>query len=233
MRGAPPDQARVAPSAGDCAESVGTSLDDPTGCSGFYRTRTLSGRKMKRPLLILAAVAVVAVVVVGILQTGGGDDEPAAGAAPDVAALRGAPGPLAEVHRLANRTLPAEDLEARIEALRGYPIVINIWGSWCGPCRKEFPIFQRVSVRYGKEVAFLGVATEDAEENTAAFLEQRPVSYPSYMDFDGKIADSYGAIGAPATVFYDASGEKTYFHQGVYVDDADLIEDIERYATGA
>lgn len=188
---------------------------------------------MRRSLIILGAVAVVAVLIVGIIQTGGDDDGPAATSTVDTSALRGAPGPLAEVHDLANRTLPVDELEARIAALKGYPIVINIWGSWCAPCRKEFPIFQRVSVAKGKEVAFLGVATQDAEEDTTAWLKERPVSYPSYMDFDGKVASSYGAIGAPATVFYDADGEKTYFHQGVYKDDADLIEDIERYATGA
>ena len=189
---------------------------------------------MRRSWIILAAVAVVAVLIVGILQTSGTDDDTApSAAAPDLTALRGAPAPLAAVHRQANELLPADDLAARIEQLKGYPIVINIWGSWCSPCRQEFPIFQRVSVRMGKRVAFLGVATQDAEENTAAWLEKRPVSYPSFMDFDGKVADSYGAIGAPATVFYDARGEKTYFHQGVYRDDADLIEDVERYALDA
>ena len=190
---------------------------------------------MRRPLIILAAVAVVAALVVGIVLSGG-DTETETGAPTGAqvdAALRGAPAPLAAVHAKANQTLPGEELEAQLAALKGYPVVVNIWGSWCGPCRKEFPIFQRVSVEYGKEVAFLGVATEDAEENTDAWLAKRPVSYPSYMDFDGTIADSYGAIGAPATVFYDADGEKVYFHQGEYGDDADLIEDIERYARGA
>lgn len=189
---------------------------------------------MRRWSIILAAAALVAALTVGILQTDGSGGESAnSGPAPDVAALRGAPAPLAEVHRLANELLPADQLQERIEQLKGYPIVINIWGSWCAPCREEFPIFQRVSVQRGKEVAFLGVATQDAKENTAAWLRQRPVSYPSYMDFDGKVADSYGAIGAPATIFYDAGGRKTYFHQGVYRDDADLLEDIDRYALGA
>lgn len=192
---------------------------------------------MRRPLIILAVLAVAVILVVGIVQSGGGGDEPAEGAAPSPAAARaelaGAPAPLADVHELANALLPADELDERLKALRGHPVVVNIWGSWCGPCREEFPIFQRVAIEYGKEVAFLGVATEDSEEAAGAFLEQRPLTYPSYMDFDGKVADSYGAIGAPATVFYDASGEKSYFHQGIYVDDADLIEDIERYATGA
>lgn len=213
---------------------MGTSLDDPTDSAGVYRTRTLFDRAMRRPLIILAAVALVAVLAVGIAQTQESTEETPAGVVPSPAAARaaleGAPAPLADVHGLANALLPADELEARLKALRGHPVVVNIWGSWCAPCREEFPVFQRVAIERGKEVAFLGVATEDSEEAAGAFLKQRPLTYPSYMDFDGTVADSYGAIGAPATVFYDAEGNKTYFHQGKYESDADLIEDIERYA---
>jgi thiol-disulfide isomerase/thioredoxin len=188
---------------------------------------------MKRPLPILAAVAVVAALVIGILQSVGSDKPAAAGTAPTSAAvqkaLAGAPAPLAALHEQANALLPIGGLDARLKALRGHPVVLNVWGSWCNPCREEFPILQRVSAREGKRVAFVGVATQDSKENAGAFLRKRPVSYPSYMDFDGKAADRFGVIGAPATIFLDERGKRAYFHQGKYETDADLLADIRRY----
>ena len=214
-------------------EAVGTSLDDPTDCAPVYRTSTLSNRVLKRPLIIVAALAAAVVLIVGIVQTQDSTEERPAGVVPSPAeaqrALEGAPAPLAEVHELANALLPIEEFEARLEALRGHPIVVNVWGSWCTPCREEFPIFQRVAVEKGKTVAFLAIATQDSEEAAGGFLREHPVTYPSYMDFQGTKADEFGVIGAPATIYYDAEGERAYFHQGAYENDADLLEDIERY----
>ena len=74
----------------------------------------------------------------------------------------------------------------------------NVWASWCGPCRLEFPILQKLSARYGKQVAFVGVNSQDSDDAASTFLEEAPVSYPSYTDPDGKIADSLGTDGRPA-----------------------------------
>ena len=191
---------------------------------------------MRRPLIIIAGLAVVAALVMGIVQSGGRESEgdtrvptPAASSQ----ALAGAPPALAAIHRDANKLLPAEDFEDRIRELRCHPIVVNVWGSWCVPCRQEFPVFERVSVKLGKRVAFLGVATQDAKEAAAEFLSEHPVAFPSYLDFDGKIArEDIGSIGTPSTLYYDAKGERTYLHQGPYATDAQLERDIERY-TGA
>lgn len=191
---------------------------------------------MKRPVVILLAAALVAVLVVGLVQTQGSTEEQPAGVVPSPAAaqeaLDGAPAPLAEVHRLANALLDADEFEPRLEALRGHPVVVNVWGSWCNPCREEFPVFQRVAVQVGKRVAFLGLATQDSREGAGAFLREHPVTYPSYMDFDGSLADELGVIGAPATIFIDSRGERAYFHQGKYDTDEDLLDDIERYLGG-
>ena len=76
-------------------------------------------------------------------------------------------------------------------SLRGYPVVVNVWASWCGPCRFEFPHFQRAAAAYGKRVAFLGIDSQDSDDAAATFLREEPVPYPSYTDPDEEIADEH------------------------------------------
>ena len=120
---------------------------------------------MKKNWWITGAVVVVLAIValvVGILQSGGGHDNPAGGVAPTPAAARqalaGSPAPLAALHGRANALLPIGRLESQIRALRGYPIVLNVWGSWCNPCREEFPVLQRVAAAAGRRVADVPMA---------------------------------------------------------------------------
>lgn len=187
---------------------------------------------MKRPLIVLAAVVVLVVLVIGITQLGSPGSS--GGRGPSLRAaqgrLVGSPAPLRALHRDANRLLAGKGLDARIAALRGYPIVVNVWGSWCVPCRQEFPLFQRLSARLGKRVAFLGVDTQDPAKEAARFLRGHPVSYPSYQDLDKAIFNRYGLVGVPSTIFYDARGRKAFLHSGVYRREADLRADIKRYA---
>src|SRR4051812_40437556 len=117
----------------------------PNGCA------TLRGVRR------LAATLVIALALAGC----GGSDPPSAAPSKERAerALAGSPPALASIHRQANQLLGGgtSAFDARIEQLRGHPVVVNKWASWCAPCRAEFPIFQRVGLRYGKRVGFLGV----------------------------------------------------------------------------
>ena len=115
-------------------------------------------------------------------------------------ALAGAPAPLAALHRQANELLAggSDAYEKRIEALRGYPVVVNVWASWCGPCRFEFPALQQLSAKYGKRVAFLGVDSQDSEDAARTFLSEAPVPYPSYSDPDEEIKESLGSPSRPS-----------------------------------
>ncbi len=149
-------------------------------------------------------------------------------------ALSGSPAPLAALHRQADQLLPggSEAFDRRIAALHGYPAVVNVWASWCGPCRFEFPTLQKLSAAYGRQVAFLGVNSQDADDAAKTFLEEAPVPYPSYTNGDGGIANELGAIGLPATAFYDRHGKLVFLQQKPYTNDAELRADIKRYALG-
>lgn len=149
------------------------------------------------------------------------------------AELAGSPAPLAALHAQAGRLLggakPA--LEARLADLRGRPVVVNEWASWCPPCRQEFPLFGAAAARFGTRVAFVGLNVNDSAASARRFLAQHPVSYPSYSDDDGQAARWLARfVGLPTTVFLDAAGRMTYVHIGQYSDAATLARDIERHA---
>jgi thiol-disulfide isomerase/thioredoxin len=151
------------------------------------------------------------------------------------AALAGAPKPLAALYAQPNRLLSGgtDAFQRRIAALRGHPVVVNQWASWCGPCREEFPWLQRASARYGKQVAFLGVDSQDSDDAAGTFLGEFPLPYPSYTDPDQKIGLLLEAArGLPDTSFYDSRGKLVYTRQGAYASQAALIADIRRYALG-
>src|SRR4051812_22638535 len=192
----------------------------------------------RRLLIALGAVAVVAAVVIGLSQTDTNNSAPKTSTVSlqDArTALAGAPAPLAALHDEAAELLDGSKstVQARLRALRGHPVVVNKWASWCGPCRFEFPFLQEASVRYGKRVAFLGLNSGDNRGDAESFLKKFPVSYPSYVDPNERIATSLDVGAAyPATIFYDASGKRQYVHQGGYATREKLEEDVERYALG-
>jgi len=181
------------------------------------------------PLPALAALTLAILLGSGCGGSQGGDY---GGSHPNYAkALAGSPPPLAALHKQANELLDGgtDAYEKRIAELRGYPVVVNVWASWCVPCRQEFPLLQKLSARYGKEVAFLGVNSEDSSDAAATFLREAPVPYPSYSDPDKDVYDSIGAYGFPNTAFYDRSGVLVYLHPGQYRDGSDLEADVRRY----
>jgi cytochrome c biogenesis protein CcmG, thiol:disulfide interchange protein DsbE len=148
-------------------------------------------------------------------------------------AFEGSPPALASIHGDASRLLGGgtDAFKRRLASLRGHPVVVNKWAAWCGPCRQEFPVLQKVSVQFGKRVAFLGVDSNDNDGDAKSFLKQFPVSYPSYSDPHLGIAEAMDAVGAwPTTVIYDSRGRIASTHLGPYTKDSALVADIERYA---
>jgi thiol-disulfide isomerase/thioredoxin len=192
---------------------------------------------MNRALMLLAAVALVAVLVIGLTQAGGGSGDSATEGKPfDLAQaerqLAGAPAPLAALHEQSNQLLDGgrDAFDARLRGLRGHPVVINKWASWCGPCRAELPILQRVSTERGKTIAFVGVNARDKRPAAERFAARYPVPYPSYEDPAERIARALEApSNFPVTVFVDERGRTVFTHQGGYRSAADLEADIDEH----
>jgi cytochrome c biogenesis protein CcmG/thiol:disulfide interchange protein DsbE len=148
------------------------------------------------------------------------------------AAFKGSPPGLASLHVQANQLLSGgpSAFHVRLDGLRGYPVVVNKWASWCGPCQTEFPAFQRASVKYGRQVAFIGIDGKDSDPSARAFLRRFPVTYPSYVDPQESIARTIqAAIYYPQTVYFDRQGKMVFDHAGPYETAAALEQDIRRY----
>jgi cytochrome c biogenesis protein CcmG/thiol:disulfide interchange protein DsbE len=186
---------------------------------------------------IVGVLILTGILVVGLSQAGDKSPDPVAEEAPfDLAAakreLAGAPAPLAALHAQSSELLqggiPA--FQKRLAELKGHPVVINKWASWCGPCRAEFPAFQQLATERGKEIAFLGLNSGDATGPARAFLAEYPIPFPSYEDPDEEIArDIKAPANYPITLFVDARGKTAFIHQGGYTSKEEIAADVERY----
>jgi cytochrome c biogenesis protein CcmG/thiol:disulfide interchange protein DsbE len=98
------------------------------------------------------------------------------------------------------------DFDAMLARQHGTPMLVNIWASWCVPCRDEAPFLAAAHRTYGDRVRFVGVDILDARDSARAFMRESDWTYPSVFDPNGSIRDGLGVIGQPATLFYDADG---------------------------
>lgn len=196
----------------------------------------MSLRPATSRILALALSVITAALVAGC--SFGSDDagDPGAGNPESKAtnyeqALAAAPPPLAALYANGDQIIEGglAEYDAQLEKLSGYPVVVNAWASWCGPCRIEFPDFQAVSAERGDEVAFLGVDVDDSTDAANEFLADLPLPYPSVSDPDSEVKDALGLRGLPGTAFYDSEGELVYLKQGPYTSEADLNADIDKY----
>jgi thiol-disulfide isomerase/thioredoxin len=145
--------------------------------------------------------------------------------------LAGSPQTLAALHGQAGQLIAsAGTLSDRLRSLRGYPVVLNAWASWCGPCRTEFPLMAGASAQFGRKVAFVGADTNDSSSDARSFLAKHPVSYPSYPVASSDLSSLAVLEGLPTTIFLNPAGKVVFVHIGQYDTQAALDNDVEHYA---
>ncbi|MBI3182055.1 MAG: TlpA family protein disulfide reductase [Myxococcales bacterium] len=114
--------------------------------------------------------------------------------------LEGQPAPTFTLRRLDNGE------PVSFDKLKGNPLVLNFWATWCGPCRQEHPVLEWAAGRFGDKVQFYGVVFEDSEENARRFIAEHGARYPQLIDPTSTMAVDYGVTGVPETYFIDRDG---------------------------
>jgi cytochrome c biogenesis protein CcmG, thiol:disulfide interchange protein DsbE len=200
--------------------------------TGFARPRRSSGARTTL-LLGLAVTGAFIVGMIGVTVLAGADRPPTAGDG----VLIDTPGSLTDrVAPTEQQPLPesvlagfGEDAEpVALTAYRGSPLVVNFWASWCAPCVKEMPDFQRFSEQMGDQVPLLGVNVQDAPANAQSFVDELEITYDLAADPRGDLYSDIRGFGMPTTLFVDAEGMIRYRFTGP-LDLAELLDLVDEH----
>jgi len=142
----------------------------------------------------------VAVLVVAVLVGSAALREPAPG---DFVAS-GQPRPLPARGEFPSVLL--DEFEGMLVGQRGKPVVVNVWASWCAPCRTEMPLLQRAADTYAGQAIFLGVASKDDPAAARGFLDKFGLDYPNVFDVSGRIRVELGLSVYPTTYLFSRQG---------------------------
>lgn len=107
------------------------------------------------------------------------------------------------------------------------PAVVNVWASWCLPCRDEAPLLQAAYEQHGDQIEFIGLDIEDAQPAGRAFIREFGLTFAHYFDFEGAVPAQLGGVGIPRTYFFGPGGELVTLHNGV-LDEKTLAARIEQ-----
>ena len=102
--------------------------------------------------------------------------------------------------------LSEAEFEGVLVGLRGRPVIVNIWASWCAPCRTETPLLERTWIASGGDITIIGVDSKDSPADAIKFLREFDVTYPTVFDIEGTIRARLGLRGFPTTYVFDSAG---------------------------
>lgn len=113
----------------------------------------------------------------------------------------------------------------RLQDLRGEVVLLNFWASWCGPCREEMPLMDKIYQQY-KDLGFtiLAVNVDEDPADADRFLAAVPVSFPVVYDSQSKVSEMYKVDAMPTTILIDRDGRKRFLHRGYKVGYEDEYE---------
>lgn len=136
-----------------------------------------------------------------------GEPQPATPAyRPTVDARNATTAPQLPRHADALPTFDPERFRILLDQLRGTPVLVNVWGSWCPPCEEEMPRLVAAHAEYGDRVQFVGIDILDSRADARRFIEEHDITFPSVFDVDDAIKPALGQFGQPVTIFYDREG---------------------------
>lgn len=125
------------------------------------------------------------------------------------------------------KSLDGENL--RLEELRGQVVLINFWASWCGPCRQEMPVLQKIHERY-EPLGFtvLGVNVDENPEQAKRIVDRMNIQFPLLLDTDQDVSERYDVNAMPFTVLVDRDGNVNYVHRGYRPgDEVDYVDRLK------
>ena len=127
-----------------------------------------------------------------------------------------------------------EGKEVKLSDFKGKPVVVNFWASWCGPCKSEFPAFEKMYAEYGDKIEFLMVNMTDGQqeklEDVQAFVKDNNYKFPVYYDTNLSAAYTYNVVSIPMTMFVDSHGNFVKGYRGAIREDTlkiDILSMIE------
>jgi cytochrome c biogenesis protein CcmG/thiol:disulfide interchange protein DsbE len=147
--------------------------------------------------ILIVVVAAVGLAWIWINRVPGGNTD-AAGALPAAPAV-GHPAPGFSLTTTSGETFKLSDL-------RGKPVVLNFWATWCPPCRAELPELQAASQSLGSQVAFVGIDQAEAPDQVRAFAEKLGITYAIPLDESADASRLYAVRSLPTTFFIDRAG---------------------------
>jgi cytochrome c biogenesis protein CcmG/thiol:disulfide interchange protein DsbE len=121
--------------------------------------------------------------------------------------------------------ITAAEFEAHLAGL-DKPAVVNVWASWCVPCRSEAPLLDEAHSQHGDEIEFIGVDVQDSQAGAKQFLAEFGLGFDHFFDRDRAIPNFYGGLGTPITMFFAPHGELVTIHNGV-IDERTLALNID------